>query len=153
MKFCNSIRLAYFDELGEDPEIDAMISGSNYLNDWINPSGENGWSDEMAKIKKLYNAQSALKTKAYAGIFNKDFVDISSGGGFVCDLSTQHSVDFYYNTKYDFMFFIRKDDNPKIASNTELVDKIKISLSKMLEQGGIVNQGRISIKDAEEGKI
>ncbi len=129
MKIFNSIRLAYFEELGQDPEMESHLQGAVYLKDWVkNPYKGNQW------LPHLHD---------YANGFIEKTVFVDSSDSLIFRTSTtfnpeeilngHHKMfDYYYNRKNDCMLSIKKDD--RTASNKEVMDKILVFLSKIFEE-------------------
>ncbi len=125
--------MAYVEDLDSDPSVDAALGDSHYLYNWINPIVNDGWSPEVSAEEDAIEPSFYLLTD-YDG-------DITFGtAGYFDDAGDGDKWYYSYDKKLDILICIRRDFLP----NEEILNKLKIKLSKAVESGKAVERENIS---------
>ena len=150
MRIFSLKRIAYFDELENDPAMQEAIrkSPNGLLSEWVlNPvDSEGNWDKSIVKGAAAMETSinSHLFTSGGAGYFHihdegeedKTQVYINTKNEGVWDRhALSNSGDhYYYNKKYDFMFFSEPDDG-ELYTNQSMLNAVLVQISEELATG------------------
>jgi len=134
----NKIRLSYLEDMINDPEV--MEAINNPLSEWIVDPSIDGELDP-SRVRATYSEANDWRFSGGMSYIQGSLED----GEFVVSLTANSPVTssihmnadhkYYYNTRYDHMLWIEKDDPGDIFNDQQLVETILVGLSNKLASG------------------
>ena len=126
MNIFNSIRLAYFDEIINDPEISKEISRIN--NGWVEGMVDTPDGPQWNQYIKNKKPDGTIEVSGFGFVrahpHNDEIVVLKHESGALGNQDEKRNYEFFYNIEYDFLFFFRKSDSDLYNNEQKILSKI-----------------------------
>ncbi len=151
MKLFKKIRLGYLEDLDKDKDLSKAIDNNASLAEWVRDPfvSSRGFDPKIVRCASDPTAWKPVMPSGGIGYFYAEdgigeigvYINTAKPSR-IGNQSSEHSEDIvYYNTKYDFVFSVDKEELSGLRPEESMINATLIEISSILSRGQKIDRG------------